>query len=566
MTAPTAAVAAAFDRIDAAHRQDIWIRLQDRAAALDEAVDVEARLAAGADLPLAGLTFAVKDNIDVAGLPTTAAHPAFRRVPASTATAVERLRAAGAVLVGKTNLDQFATGLVGTRSPYGRVASALDPDRVSGGSSSGSGVAVGLGLVDFALGTDTAGSGRVPAAFNGVVGLKPTHGLVPADGVVPACPSYDCVSVFAPDVALAARVLDVLAGPAAAYPHSRPRPADAPLAAPARPVVAVPRETDLAPLSPAMRGLFADAVARLEATGAAVREIDLTPFLEAARLLYDGGLVAERAASFGEFLAAHPDGADPAVAAVADRAARVRGTQVVRDQQLLARLTARGLALLDGAHALLLPTAPEHPRTADVLGDRAGAINSRLGTYTNFVNLMDLAAVAVPAGRVPGEGAFGVTVVTRAFADQVGLDLAARLLGEPTPPVPSGGVDVAVFGAHLRGEPLNGDLEALGARFAGEIATAPGHRMYLVPGDVPRPVVAEATFGIEIPGELWRLPAAAVATLLTSLPAPMALGPVRLADGRTVTGFTGRLDGTETDITAPGGWRAYRATAFAVAG
>ncbi|MFI9484788.1 allophanate hydrolase [Promicromonospora sp. NPDC052451] len=572
-TSPPDAVRAAYARIRSAEPGHVWIHLRAEEGALADARDVAARTAAGADLPLAGLVFAVKDNIDVAGLPTTAAHPEFAFVPATSAPVVERLRAAGAVLVGKTNLDQFATGLVGTRSPYGPVASAVDPDRVAGGSSSGSGAAVGLGLVDFALGTDTAGSGRVPAAFNGVVGLKPTVGLLPADGVVPACPSYDTVSVFAADVTLAARVLTVCQAPttgdatdpqdagATRAPDARAWPADAPQGAPAHPVVAVPRDEDLGTLSPAVRAAFAAAVGRLEGTGATVRRIDLTPFLAAGRLLYDGGLVAERAWSYGEFLAGHPVQADPAVAAIAAAASGVEGTRVVADQQRLAGLTRQGRRLLDGTDALLVPTAPIHPTFAQVAADPIG-VNSTVGTFTNFVNLMDLAAVAVPAGRVDGEGQFGVTFVVPAFHDQVAADLAARFLGEgeEAPLLGAPGVDVAVFGAHLRGEPLNAQLDALGGRYLRDVATAPAFRMLLVEGAVDRPAVVRGGEG-SVPGELWRLSPASLARLLTSIAAPLALGPVELSDGSTVVGFTGAPTGTEPDITHLGGWRAYRTAA-----
>lgn len=573
---PPDAVQAAYARIRSAEPGHVWIHLRAEDDALADAQDVADRTAAGADLPLAGLVFAVKDNIDVAGLPTTAAHPGFAFVPETSAHVVERLRAAGAVVVGKTNLDQFATGLVGTRSPYGPVASAVEPERVAGGSSSGSGAAVGLGLVDFALGTDTAGSGRVPAAFNGVVGLKPTVGLLPSDGVVPACPSYDTVSVFAADVALAARVLAVCQEPGeasrvapaghvtGASPASGARrwPADAPQAAPAHPVVAVPRDEDLTTLSPAVRAAFGAAVERVERAGATVRRVDLTPFLAAGRLLYDGGLVAERAWSYGEFLAGHPDGADPSVAAIAAAALDVAGTRVVADQQRLAALTREGRGILRGTDALLIPTAPIHPTFTEVAADPIG-VNSTVGTFTNFVNLMDLAAVAVPAGRVEGEGLFGVTFVVPAFHDQVAADLAARFLGEgdAAPLLGAPGVDVAVFGAHLRGEPLNGQLDALGARYLRDVVTASAFRMLLVEGAVDRPAVVRGEPGAALPGELWRLSPAALTRLLTSIAAPLALGPVELSDGSTVVGFTGAPSGTEPDITHPGGWRAYRTRA-----
>ncbi|GAA2719509.1 allophanate hydrolase [Cellulomonas aerilata] len=556
---PTQRVLDAYRRIAAADRPEIWITLRPEAHVLADAAAVERRLAAGEDLPLAGTVLAVKDNVDVAGLPTTAGHPDFPRLPDRTATAVQRLLDAGTIVLGKTNMDQFATGLTGARSPYGVVRSAEHPDRVSGGSSAGSGAAVGLGLVDLAVATDTAGSGRVPAAFNGVVGIKSTLGLVPTDGVVPACPSYDCVTVLAPTLALATLATRLMTGRGELDPSSRTWPADVRLAAPARPRVAVPRDADLALLSPAARARFDEARSGLVAHGAVTAEVDLTPFLAGARLLYDGALVAERYAAFGEFLTAHPDGADPSVAAITRGAATVTGPDVIRDQHRLRSLRAQALAALEGFDALLVPTAPEHPTIAQVAADPLG-VNARLGTYTNFVNLFDLAAVAVPAGTADG-GRFGVTVVTRGFEDQVGLDIAAMLVGEPPAavPYPTGGVPLVAFGAHLRGEPRNGQLEALGARFVREVATAPHYAMHLA-ADGLRPVVVRTAegAGAALPGEEWLLSAAALGTLLTTVDAPLALGKVVLDDGREVVGFTGALTGAEPDITSPGGWRAYR--------
>ncbi|WP_250448414.1 allophanate hydrolase, partial [Actinotalea sp. C106] len=424
-----------------------------------------------------------------------AAGPATR-----TATAVQRLLDAGTVLLGKTNLDQLATGLTGSRTPYGPVRSAVDPERVSGGSSAGSGAAVGLGIVDLAVATDTAGSGRVPAAFNEVVGIKATVGLVPKDGVVPACDSWDCVTVLAPTLALATLGIGLMAGPSALDPMSRTWPADVRLAAPSAPRVAVPRAEDLPLLDPEALALLTRARVRLEERGATTTTIDLRPFLEAARLLYDGALVAERYAAYGDFLAGHPEGADPSVAHIARGAGTVTGPELARDTTRLRELRAVALASLEGVDALLLPTSPEHPTLAEVAADPLG-VNARLGTYTNFVNLFDLAAVAVPAGRT-STGAFGVSLVTRAFEDQVAIDLAQLLVdggpwdgaaserpaGATAPaPLPGTGVPLVVVGAHLRGEPRSAQLEALGARFHREVRTAPAYRMHLTAGG-DRPV------------------------------------------------------------------------------
>lgn len=553
--------AAAFDALEAAGRPDVWTTLRPRGDVEADARAVDARVAAGEDLPLAGLVLAVKDNIDVAGLPTTAAHPARQVLPERSATVVELLRGAGAVLLGKTNLDQLATGLTGSRSPYGAVASAVAPDRVSGGSSSGSAVAVALGIADLALGTDTAGSGRVPAAFNRVVGIKPTLGLVPKDGVVPACPSYDCVTVLAADLDLARRALAVMTAPGPLDPTSRTWPADVRLAAPPAPVVAVPRDEDLAVVDPHVRARFDDAVARLVAAGATTRVVDLTPFLAAARLLYDGGLVAERYASYGEFLAAHPDGADPSVAQIAAAAGRVTAAEYLAARDEVAHLRLAAMATIAGCDALLVPTAPEHPTLAEVAAEPL-AVNARLGVYTNFVNLFDMAGVAVPLGPTP-HGEAGVTVLTRAFEDQVAIDLAGLL----TPDVPGaapyarGGVPVVVVGAHLRGQPLHHELVALGARWIGPVRTAPDYRLLALATTPPKPLLhaVPAGTGGSVEGEEWLLTPHALGRLLLSVPAPLGLGRVRLDDGREPVGFLGQpgaVDATAVDVTHLGGWRA----------
>lgn len=580
-----ARVLAAYDRVETDGRPDVWTHLRPLADLSAEAVVLDARLAAGELLPLAGTVFAVKDNIDVAGLPTTAAHPAFARVAERSASAVALLVDAGAIVLGKTNMDQFATGLTGSRSPYGAVASAVVPDRVSGGSSSGSAVAVALGEVDFALGTDTAGSGRVPAAFNEIIGIKPTLGLVPKDGVVPACASFDCVTVLAPGLDLARTVLSLMTAPSPLDPSSRTWPADAPLAAPPAARVAIPREEDLALLSPQARARFDEARSLLESTGAVVEPLDLTPFLRAATLLYDGGLVAERYAAYGEFLAAHPEGAEPSVATIAARAGEVTAAQYLASQDELAALRQQALASFEGFDALLVPTAPEHPTLAAVAADPLGT-NARLGTYTNFVNLFDMAGVAVPAGEADG-GLFGVSVLVRGFADQVAIDLGARLLaaqrGAPAdesadesadpvagvnadgPAYPTTGVSIVVFGAHLTGEPLNADLVALGARFVGQVRTAPDYRMHALATVPPKPLVSAvaAGSGVALAGEEWLLTPHALGRLLLSVPQPLALGSITLDDGRQVTGFTGSLDAVAgnppADVSHLGSWRAYRA-------
>jgi allophanate hydrolase len=560
MTA-VAAVRAAYSRIAAADRPEVWITLRDEDDVLAEAAALDAD-PARRDLPLAGRTLAVKDNIDVAGLPTTAGCPAFASVPGESAPAVARLVAAGAIVLGKTNLDQFATGLVGTRSPYGAVRDARRPAYVSGGSSSGSGAAVALALVDLALGTDTAGSGRVPAAFGGIVGFKATRGLVPLRGVVPACRTLDCVTVFASDLAAAEQAMALMAGVDAADPLSRAWPDDAPLAAPPAPRVAVPAPGQLDALTEDARAAFAAAAERLADAGAELIPIDLTPFLAAARLLYESTLVAERHAAVGAFVDAHPGDVDPTVGAIVTAAGQVPATAYVADGERVERLRIAAMASLEGADALLLPTTTAQPTIAAVAADPIGA-NSRLGIYTNFANLFDLCGVAVPAGQADG-GQFGVTVLARAFADRVAADVATLVTGTPAaapataiaPPA----IELLVIGAHRRGQPLNRQLTERGGRYLATVETAPAYRMYALDTEPPKPGLVRVDGGGEaVEGELWALPPAALGTFLGALPSPMVLGPVALADGRTVVGF-----GCEPlavvgapDITHHRSWAAY---------
>jgi allophanate hydrolase len=556
----TEKVRAAYRRIAQVDRPEVWITLRPEHELLAQATDVEQRVAAGEDLPLAGLLVAVKDNIDVAGLPTTAACPAYAYVPQTSATAVARLTDAGALVLGKTNLDQFATGLVGTRSPYGPVRHAHSPEKISGGSSSGSAVAVALGIADIALGTDTAGSGRVPAALHGIIGFKPTLGLVPNTGVVAAVRPYDCVTVFAGSLTLAQRTLTVMTGPDPADPTSRSWPDGVRLAAAAPMRVAFPDDIGLAPLPDAARRAFQRSVEALRAAGIELQTIDLAPFLQAAKLLYEGALVAERYAAVGEFIAEHPAEADSTVGAIILAAARLPAYQLAADLETLDRLKVQTRDVLRGIDGLLLPTTTDHPSIAEVQADPV-RVNSRLGTYTNFVNLLDMCAVAVPAGNADGSP-FGVSVIARCFDDQVAIDIAALLTGEQADtPYPTGGVDLVVFGAHLRGHPLNGELTALGARFAGEVCTTPEYRMVALPTDPPKPgITHDPGAGASLPGERWTISTTGLGRLLAELPAPMALGKIRLDNGEEVTGF--RCDPSTAsageDITAHGGWRTYR--------
>ncbi|GAB2828583.1 allophanate hydrolase [Actinocorallia aurea] len=538
-----ARVRAAYDRIAAVDRPEIWIDLRPRA-------EVEAE-AAGIDpsLPLAGRLLAVKGNIDVAGLPTTAGCPSYAYLPEVDAPVVGRLRAAGALVIGTTNLDQFATGLVGTRSPYGAVRNSVDPSRISGGSSSGSAVAVALGIADLALGTDTAGSGRVPAAFNGIVGLKPTRGLVPTAGVVPACASLDCVTVFARTLPEAEQALAHMVSGADAAPVRAPGPWR----------VAVPDPAQLGEMDEGWAGAFQRAAARLEAAGAVLCPVDLAPFTEAAAMLYEGAFVAERYTAVGAFIDAQSekggDGLDPTVTGIVQRSRDIPAHRLYADQTRLESLRARALASLGDADALLLPTAPGHPTLDAVAADPLGE-NARLGRFTNSTNLFDLAAVAVPAGDVAGLP-FGVMLIGRAHTDHFLARLAALL-------TPS--TQIAVVGAHLTGQPLNGQLLALGARFARSVTTAPTYRLYALQTTPPKPgLVRVPEGGSAIEAEVWDLPPEGLGAFLAALPRPMALGSLELSDGTSVPGFLCEPSALHNaaDITAHGGWRAYLASSSA---
>jgi allophanate hydrolase len=506
------------------------------------------------DGPLAGVPFAVKDNIDVAGVPTTAASPDLNAPARESAFAVRRLRAQGAVPIGKTNLDQFATGLVGTRSPYGACHSVASPAHVSGGSSSGSAVAVALGVVPFALGTDTAGSGRVPAAFNGLVGVKPSRGLVSTRGVLPACPSLDCVTTLTRTVTNARAVLDALIGYDAEDPYARPMPALLPAGVASRMrVIAVPDGP--LELDPEHAQAWTAALAHAAEVAHVVR-VDVSPFLAAARLLYESAFVAERFAAFGHLLG---ENADPTVREIVLGARRFSGADTFAGLHELARLRSVAERVFTAADALLLPVTPGHPTLAEVAADPIGA-NSRLGTFTNMANLLDLSAVAVPAGQRPDGLPFGVQLLAPAFADRPLLDLAARWSGEPAQPPPVRTL-LAVAGAHLTGQPANADLLRLGGVLHSRARTGPGHRMYTVDGPFPRPGLLRTgdgpAAGIEV--EVWDLPQAAVGALLPTIAEPLHLGPIALDDGATVLGFvadSGCADPTR-DITAYGGWRAY---------
>ena len=506
--------------------------------------------------PLTGLRFAVKDNIDVVGVPTTAADPRRTSAAPRSAYAVQRILDAGATAVGKTNMDQYATGLVGTRSPYGACHAVDSPDHVSGGSSSGSGVVVAAGEVDFALGTDTAGSGRVPAAFNGIVGIKPSRGLVSTSGVVPACRSLDCVTVFARSVSLARAVYEVMAAYDPAEPYARRVP-QRPVSS-GRPRIGVPSEA--LDLEPTHDGAWQKSLVHAAATADLV-PVDIADLLEAAALLYSGPWVAERHLAFGDALD-HDPVVDPTVRAIVTAGAEMTARDAYAAFDRLATLARASEQVWSGIDALLLPVTPVHPTLAEVAEDPIG-VNSRLGRFTNMTNLLDLCAIAFPGSRRDDGLPFGVQLLAPAGSDDVVHAIAADLLGEVRPQVGHDGLLLAVAGAHLAGQPLNADLVARGGRFVRATRTAADYRMFEVDGPVPRPGVTRVRgveqHGVGIEVEVWELPRDALAGFAATILPPLALGPLDLEDGTSVLGFVCTADGADParDISHFGGWRSY---------
>jgi allophanate hydrolase len=581
---PAESVARSYQRIRDHNDPAIFISLRDEKDAIAEAERLAARKDAG-ELPLLGVPVAVKDNIDVLGMPTTAACPAFSYSPSYDATAVARLRAAGAIPIGKTNLDQFATGLVGVRSPYGIPKNPLRGELLPGGSSSGSAVAVAAGLVPLALGTDTAGSGRVPALLNNIVGLKPSLGMISTAGVVPACRTLDCVSIFSLTVDDAVTALAAMTGPDGADPFSRDRPLGAITAQPTNLRLGVPRSGQLIFFGDkAQDAAYRDALKRLASLGATLVEFDMEPFYETARLLYEGPWVAERYLVIRNLLASSPDAIHPVTREIIAPGARLTAAETFSALYRLQGVRKIAERILSNFDAMVLPTAPTVYTTAQVLADPV-LLNSRLGTYTNFVNLLDLCGLALPASFRPDGLPFGITLLApagrdallasigRVFHADTGLDVGANAVAQPplaALPASAGGDDIAiaVVGAHLSGMALNGELKALSGRLVETAITAPDYKLYALNTMPPKPGMlrVEASTGTGIELEIWALSASAFGKFVAAIPPPLSIGTIRLADGRNVKGFLvepAALDGAR-DISAFGGWRAFMAEAAAV--
>jgi allophanate hydrolase len=575
---PVSVAEEVLGRIAAAGDDHVWISRVAADALLTEARALEAH--GGSDvLPLFGLPFAVKDNIDVAGLPTTCACPDFAYAPEHSAPVVERLRRAGALCVGKTNLDQFATGLVGTRSPYGVPRNPFDEAYIPGGSSSGSAVAVAAGLVSFALGTDTAGSGRVPASFGNIVGLKPSRGLLSASGVVPACRSLDCVSVFALTAEDAVAVVEVAKGFDGNDGYSRAAPPG--FAAMGRVLerfafgVLPPGECEFFGNTDGA-ALYEAAIERLKGLGGETVEIDYAPFLEVNKLLYTGPWLAERYGSIKDAIGTRYDVLHPVLRRIIAGGEGISGADAFAGQHRLMELRRASSAVWREIDVLLLPTAGTTHRLAEIEADPL-ELNANLGRYTNFCNLLDLSAIAIPAGFRSDGLPFGVTLFAPAFHDPLIAAIGGALHGAAGVPLGATGhclpsrpsssaatsfpyVSLAVVGAHLSEQPMNHELVALGARLRRATRTAPEYRLYALP-DGKRPgLVHRPGAGVAIEVETWDVPSAALGEFVAGIAAPLGLGKVKLGDGSEVTGFLCEAHAVEDvrDISEFGGWRAWR--------
>ena len=571
---PEDIVQAVLRRIEDAAEHNVWI---SRLNMVQLQPYLEALRSKNADeLPLYGVPFAIKDNIDLAGIPTTAACAEFAYTPTEHAFVVQRLIDAGAIPIGKTNLDQFATGLVGTRSPYGACRNSFDPEYISGGSSSGSAVAVATGLVSFSLGTDTAGSGRVPAAFNNIVGVKPTRGLLSNRGVLPACRSLDCTAIFALTSDDAERVLRVAAQFDTQDAYARRAPAGAWSFSAASFRFGVPHADQLAFFgNNEAAALFRRAVERLVDLGGKVVELDFEPFLAAARLLYEGPWVSERYAAIETFIEQQPEALFPVTRDIISAGKPALALDAFKAHYRLMEYRRRSERVWQDVDVILTPTAGTIYRIDAVTKDPV-RLNSNLGYYTNFMNLLDFGAIAVPAGFQANGLPFGVTLFAPAFADTALATLGDRLhrsadvpAGATELPLPppvesrpplAGVVPIAVCGAHLSGLPLNTQLTERGAWLMERARTSANYRLYALAGGVPRrPGLVRDPHAAAIAVEVWAMPADRVGSFLQLIPAPLGLGKIELADGRWVSGFICEPCGVvgAVDVSSFGGWRAW---------
>lgn len=556
---PTKTAEALADAVDRRGDDGTWITVLSRDALLEQAAEIESRPGAS-DLPLYGIPFGVKDSIDVAGYPTTLACPDYGYVATSTAPAVQALLDAGAIFVGKTSLDQFATGLNGTRTPHTVPRSVYGGDMISGGSSSGSALAVALGQVPFCVATDTAGSGRVPAALNGIIGWKPSRGLISTVGLVPACKSLDCITLMATSVADLDLVFDIISGidPRDGWSRGRGAAYDG-------------REIRIGLPDPSELDFFGDdamSAAHLAARdgleGFVTTSVSLAPFLDAGSLLYQGPWVAERLVEFDDFLTEHPDSIVPVVREIFLGGRAYSAVDAFRALQRLQELRSDVAQLWDSMDVMIVPTIGTTFTVAEVQADPIRC-NTELGHYTHFGNLLDLTAVAVPAGLTDDGRPVSLMVIGPALADDTVLAVAARLLNEPRGAVAEGSIDVVVAGHHLSGERANDQLVELGGVLLGPAMTAPTYRLLRIGTEDPTPGLLQvADGGTSLDVERWRLPATALAVLAGRMPAVLALGRVHLADGTSLLGYvcdaavhTGATGLPVVDISEFGGWRAY---------
>jgi allophanate hydrolase len=557
----------AYDAI----QPEAWISRVSAADVMDRARQIDARVAAGESMPLAGVPIAVKDNIDVAGIETTAACPAYTQRASSSAHVIDLLLAAGAIVVGKTNLDQFATGLSGTRSPYGIPGCVFNREYISGGSSSGSAVVVAAGVVPLAFGSDTAGSGRVPAAFNNLVGLKPTRGRWSSRGLLPACRTLDCISSFTRDVADAALVDQVVTGFDPRDPYSRRAPSSTPpRSSDAGFRFGVPFPQQLRDLPSEESDLFSAAIQTLRAAGGTAISVDVSPLLEAAKLLYSGPWIAERAAALETLLESNPSAIHPVVRGIVQPGRSVSAVAAFRGFYALQGFARAAEELWQNIDVLVLPTTPAIYRRSELLAEPV-TLNANLGRYTNFVNLLDMSALSLPAGFRTNRTGFGVSLIAPAWGDERLLQVAARyerasafaVCPDLDVSTRKSGVLLAVVGAHLSGMPLHWQLTSREARLVSRARTAPLYRLYaMAQQDPPKPALLHCgPGGSAIELEIYELSTTAFGSFVAEVPAPLAIGSVTLENGLSVRGFVAEpraLDGA-TDITAHGGWRAYLA-------